>query len=477
MPPIQKPSDHYDLVVIGGGSGAMGMSRRAASYGTKVAVIEEDGRLGGTCVNVGCVPKKLMWHAADVAESLDHASDYGFPGVKRPAFDWRTFAKKRDDYVKMLNGVYDRNLAKDGVDYISGRGALTGPKSVEVAMRDQDGKFEGEKKTITADHICIAVGGRPVIPSDKDVPGASLGIDSDGFFALKEQPKRVAVVGAGYIAVELAGVFNTLGTETHLLIRHDTFLRSFDPIIAETLQEHMGKTGLNVHKRTNIKKVEGQKGGPLTLHLDSGKTLEVDCLLWAVGRRPNTDYLGLDKAGVKTEDKSGNIVVDEYQQTNVPNITCIGDVAGKALLTPVAIAAGRRLSNRLYGPEGLRGKDKLSYDDIPTVVFSHPTSGTVGLTEPEAREKYGDDQIKVYQSKFRAMYFGMVGEDHKEPTAYKLVCQGKEEKVVGVHIVGMGSDEIMQGFGVAVKMGARKKDLDDTVAIHPTSAEELVTMR
>lgn len=252
-----------------------------------------------------------MWHAADVAEGLDHAAEYGFPGVKRPAFDWPYFAKKRDDYVKMLNGVYDRNLAKDGVTYISGRGSFKGPKEVEVALRTEDEEFEGTKKTISADHICIAVGGRPVIPSDNDIPGASLGIDSDGFFALKEQPKRVAVVGAGYIAVELAGVFNTLGSETHLLIRHDTFLRTFDPIIAETLQEHMGKTGLNVHKRTNIKKVEGKKGGPLTLHLDSGKTLEVDCLLWAVGRRPNTDYLGLDKAGVKTHEKGECGVTDE----------------------------------------------------------------------------------------------------------------------------------------------------------------------
>ncbi|CAO1622855.1 unnamed protein product [Sympodiomycopsis kandeliae] len=472
MPPIDHPDQKYDLIVIGGGSGAMGMSRRAAKYGVKVAVIEEDGRLGGTCVNVGCVPKKLMWHAADVRGAVQHAPEYGFPGTEVKPFDWKYFAEKRDNYVKRLNGIYDNNLKKDHVDYISGHAELTGPNEVEVSFRDEQGHF-GKKQKLQADHICIATGGRPVIPSEEEVPGASLGITSDGFFDLKEQPKRVIVVGAGYIAVELAGVFNSLGTETHLLCRHDTFLRSFDPIIAETLQEHMTNTGLKVHRKTQVKKVEGEKGGPLTIHLSTGSTLEVDCLLWAIGRRPNTDGLGLETVGVKTDDK-GDIIVNELQETNVPSITALGDVCGKALLTPVAIAAGRRLSNRLYGPEPLRGKDFLSYENIPTVVFSHPTSGTVGLTEQEAKDKYGESEVKIYKSRFTAMYFGML--EHKEPTAYKLVCVGKEEKVVGVHIIGMGSDEIMQGFAVAVKMGATKKHFDDTVAIHPTSAEELVTM-
>ncbi|CAO1617351.1 unnamed protein product [Parajaminaea phylloscopi] len=476
MPPTTKVSEHYDLVVIGGGSGAMGVSRRAASYGIKAAVIEEDGRLGGTCVNVGCVPKKLMWHAADVAEAVRSADEYGFRGTELKPFDWTYFAEKRDAYVKRLNGIYDNNLTKEGVTYISGRGSLAGPNEVEVHLRDDQGGFTGEKHRISADHICIAVGGRPTKPSEKDIPGAEYGIDSDGFFALREQPKRVAVVGAGYIAVELAGVFNTLGTETHLLIRHDTFLRTFDPIIGETLQEYMGKTGLNVHQKTNIKRVErkGGEGTPLTLHLDSGKTLEVDCLLWAIGRHPNTEYLGLDKAGVKTDDK-GFISVDKFQQTNVSSITAIGDVAGKALLTPVAIAAGRRLANRMYGPDNVRGKDFLNYDQIPSAVFSHPTAGSVGITEAEAREQHGDDNVKVYKARFTAMYFGML--EHKEPTAYKLVCVGPEEKVVGLHIVGMGSDEIIQLAGVCVKMGATKKNFDDCVAVHPTSAEEIVTMR
>lgn len=468
------------MIVIGGGSGAMGASRRAAQYGVKVCVIEEDGRLGGTCVNVGCVPKKLMWHAADIKEALEGAPEYGFGDVDgKPVnqvapFQWRYFAEKRDAYVRRLNGIYDRNLANDKVEYISGHAKLVGKNQVEVTLRNEDGSFQKESHLLTGDHICIATGGRPTIPSEEKIPGASLGITSDGFFQLREQPKRVAVAGAGYIAVELAGVFNTLGSETHLLIRQDKFLRSFDPIISDTLQEYMGKTGLHVHQKTNIKSVKGGNGSPLTLQLDSGDSLEVDCLLWAIGRHPNTDNLGLESAGVKT-DKAGNIVVDEYQQTNVPGITALGDVAGKALLTPVAIAAGRRLSNRMYGPAHLRGKDFLDYKNIPTVVFSHPTSGTVGLTEAEARKEYGDDKVKIYTSRFTAMYFGMM--EHKQPSAYKLVCVGPEEKVVGVHIVGLGSDEMMQGFAVAVKMGATKKNFDDTVAIHPTSSEELVTMR
>jgi len=379
MPPINKPTtDLYDVVVIGGGSGAMGMSRRAASYGQKVVVIEEDGRLGGTCVNVGCVPKKIMWHAADMSDSLRAAPEYGFgtPDGKPlqsdiPQFQWRYFVEKRDAYVKRLNGIYDRNLVNDKVEYISGHAKLLGKNEVQITLRNEEtGKLDAGTLTVKGKRICIATGGRPTIPSDKDIPGASLGIDSDGFFALREQPKRVAVVGAGYIAVELAGVLNTLGSQTHLIIRHDTFLRTFDPIISETLQEYMGNTGLNVHQKTNIKRVEGKAGGPLTLHLDKGEPLEVDALIWAIGRRPNTDDLGLEQAGVKT-DKSGNIIVDEWQNTNVDTVHALGDVAGKALLTPVAIAAGRRLSNRLYGPEHLK-QDKLSYELIPTVVFFSP---------------------------------------------------------------------------------------------------------
>jgi len=473
MPPVDRPKqDRYDYIVIGGGSGGSGTSRRAAKYGKKVALIEATTKPGGTCVNVGCVPKKIMWHAADTSERLRAASEYGFAsavssGPNKPDFDWANFKLKRDAYIKKLNGIYDSNWAREGIEHIHGYARLTGPKTVEVTGAD------GSKKEIEADQICIATGGYPIVPSENKIPGASLGITSDGFFELEHLPKRVAVVGAGYIAIELAGILNTLGSETHLLIRYGKFLRTFDPLLGDTLADWMTQTGLNIHKQTQVQKVEGKSGGPLTLHLTTGKTLEVDTLIWAIGRRASTEDLGLDKAGVKTNEK-GDIIVDEYQQTNIPSITAIGDVQGKALLTPVAIAAGRRLSNRLFGPPEFKD-DKLSYENIPTVVFSHPTIGTVGLTEPEAREKYGD-KVKIYKSSFKALYYSMIPDGHKEPTVYKLVCVGPEEKVVGVHIIGMGSDEIMQGFGVAVKMGATKKDLDDTVAIHPTSAEELVTL-
>ncbi|WFD25210.1 glutathione-disulfide reductase [Malassezia nana] len=473
MPPVSVPDSHYDVLVIGGGSGGMGASRRAASYGKKVAVVEESGRLGGTCVNVGCVPKKLMWHAADLQEKLKEAHEYGFTNAgsqfKVPTVDWNYLAEKRDAYVRRLNGIYDNNLKKDQVAYISGHAKLLGNGRVQVSP-GLDGVLDNEI-TLTADHIVIATGGRPSVPSDDQIPGASLGIDSDGFFALREQPKRVAVVGAGYIAVELAGVFASLGSETHLVIRKDKFLRNFDPIISDTLMDYMGNTGLNVHKQSNVKKVEGERGGPLQVHLDSGATLEVDCLLWAIGRKPNVDNLGLEEAGIKTDDK-GQIIVDKYQNTNVKGVYAVGDIQGKALLTPVAIAAGRRLSNRLFGGPQF-ADDHLDYSNIPTAIFSHPAVGTVGLSEPEAREKFGDQKITIYRSRFTPMYYGLL--THKAPTVYKIVCVGEEQKVVGVHMVGMGSDESIQTVGIAVKMGATKKDFDNTVAVHPTSAEELVT--
>ncbi|EJD06166.1 glutathione reductase [Fomitiporia mediterranea MF3/22] len=474
MPPVSKPAhDLYDYVVIGGGSGGIASARRAASYGKKVALIEETHRLGGTCVNVGCVPKKLMWHAADIAEKVRHAASYQFKGtgVGEPKFSWGEFKTQRDAYIKRLNGIYESNLQKDSVEKHQGHAELISPDHVRVTRGD------GTSYELNARNVCIAVGGRPTIPRDDQIPGASYGINSDGFFDLEQQPRRVAVVGAGYIAVELAGIFHTLGSETHVLIRHERVLRTFDPVLQDTLTDWMEHTGVNIHKKTQIKRVEAPqgKGGPLTLHLDTGKTLEVDLLLWAIGRHANTETLGLQSVGVKTTEK-GDVVVDEWQASNVPNVYSIGDVTGKWLLTPVAIAAGRRLANRLFGPEKFKS-DKLVYEDIPTVVFSHPPIGTVGLTEPEARKKYGDDKVKIYKSSFRALYFSMLDEAHKEPSVYKLVCVGEEERVVGMHIIGLGSDEITQGFGVAVKMGATKKDFDDTVAIHPTSGEELVTMR
>ncbi|KAF7359210.1 RNA helicase [Mycena sanguinolenta] len=472
MPPIfDKPTnDRYDLVLIGGGSGGSGCGRRAASYGKKVAVVEMSGILGGTCVNVGCVPKKIMWHAADLQEKITHHTQgYHIKGADSiPKFDWATFKPQRDAYIRKLNGIYATNFEREGVEHHHGFGRLTSATTVEVTRPD------GQKYTLNTDNICIATGGHPVIPSDEEIPGASLGTDSDGFFALEEQPKRVAVVGAGYIAVELSGVFNALGSETHLVIRGETVLRNFDPAIQDVLTPWMEKTGIKLHKSSKVAKVTGEKGKTLTVTTNKGESFEVDALVWAIGRKSLTANMGLEELGVKLN-SNGDVIVDEYQNSNVKGITAIGDVQGKSLLTPVAIAAGRRLSNRLFGPPEFKD-DKLSYEDIPTVVFSHPTIGTVGLTEPQAREKYGDT-VKIYKTSFRSLYFSMIDEEHKEPSMFKVVCVGPEERVVGIHIIGAGSDEMMQGFAVAVKMKARKKDLDDTVAIHPTSAEELVTLR
>jgi len=324
----------------------------------------------------------------------------------------------------------------------------------------------------------IAVGGHPTIPDN--IPGAEYGINSDGFFEIERLPKKVALIGAGYIAVEFAGMFNALGTETHLFIRHDSFLRSFDPMVQEAIVKEYERLGVKIHKNSTQDKVEkDEKTGKLTLHYkDSngeGKLEDVDDLIWAIGRSPEVEGLGLEKAGVKQNDK-GQIIVDEYQNTSVDNIFALGDVCGKAELTPVAIAAGRKLGDRLFGGPQFK-ESKLDYSNIPSVVFAHPEVGTIGLTEPEAVEKFGKENIKIYKTSFTAMYYSMMEAEDKGPTSYKIVCAGPEEKVVGLHILGLGSGEMLQGFGVAIKMGATKKDFDSVVAIHPTSAEELVTLK
>lgn len=476
--PVKEAKDReYDLFVIGGGSGGLATARRASSYGAKVGLVEGTPQLGGTCVNVGCVPKKIMWYTADIADNLRKARAYGFgdhlQGVDEegslPKFDWGYLKGKRDAYIKRLNGIYEKNLVNDKVDYHQGWGSFVTKNKVKITEND------GTSYHVTAKKVIIAVGGRPTIPSDDEIPGASYGINSDGFFEIEEQPKRVAVVGAGYIAVELAGVFHTLGSEAHVLIRHERVLRTFDPMIQDVLTEYMEKTGVNIHKKTNIKKVEKTSTG-LLLHTDNGEPFEVDVLLWAIGRHANTEKLGLENLDNIEMDKKGDIVANEYQESNIEDVYVIGDVAGKVLLTPVAIAAGRRLANRLYGGEKYKN-DKLSYENVPSVVFSHPTIGSIGMTEPEAEEKFGKENLKIYKTNFKAMSFAMLDEEHKQPTSYKLICQGENEKVVGLHIIGEGSDEMLQGFGVAVKMGATKADFDSVVAIHPTSAEELVTLR
>ena len=421
-----------------------------------------------------CVPKKVTWHAAAVAETINESAAYGFHVKETAPFDWCTFKQKRDAFVKRLNGIYERNLNNDKVEYIHGRAHFTSPNSVEVSLDD------GSKASINAKKILIATGGYPSMP--KDIPGWEHGINSDGFFDISKRPKKVALVGAGYIAVEMAGMFNALGSETHLFIRQNTFLRTFDPMIQEKVVAEYERQGMHIHKSSSQQKVDKHSDGTMTIHYKdanspNGGTLDgLECILWAIGRVPDVDDLNLKVVGDIKQNQKGHIEVDEYQNTSVPHIFALGDVCGKVELTPVAIAAGRRLADRLFGGSQF-STTKLDYTNIPSVVFAHPEVGTIGLTEPQAREQYGDKNIKVYNSSFTNMYYSIMDEAERGPTIYKLVCAGPEEKVVGLHILGLGSGEALQGFGVAVKMGATKKDFDSCVAIHPTSAEELVTMK
>ncbi|KFY61856.1 hypothetical protein V496_04842 [Pseudogymnoascus sp. VKM F-4515 (FW-2607)] len=469
MAPIVK---ECDFLVIGGGSGGLACARRASGmYGVKTIAIEAK-RLGGTCVNVGCVPKKVTWNAAAIAETIHEAKAYGFSVEQTAPFNWPAFKAKRDAYIKRLNGIYARNLDNDKVEHIHGYATVTGKNEALVKLND------GTEATIRAKKILLAVGGHPIIP--QDVPGAEHGTDSDGFFDIETQPNKVALVGAGYIAVEFAGMFNALGTETHLFIRHDKFLRTFDPMIQDAIVAEYERLGIKIHKLSKQNKVEKDaKTGQLSIHYEdsegAGVLENVDSLIWAIGRAPEVKRLGLESVGVK-QDAKGQIITDEYQNTNVDNIYSIGDVVGKWELTPVAIAAGRRLADRLFGGPQF-AQSKLDYENIPSVVFAHPEVGSIGLTESEAIAKYGKDDIKVYNTSFTAMYYAMMEPEDKGPTRYKLVCQGPNEKVVGLHILGLGSGEMLQGFGVAIKMGATKKDFDNVVAIHPTSAEELVTLK
>ncbi|PSB86317.1 glutathione-disulfide reductase [Photobacterium damselae subsp. damselae] len=448
---------HFDYICIGGGSGGIASANRAAMYGAKVALIEAKA-LGGTCVNVGCVPKKVMWHGAQIAEAMHlYAKDYGFD-VEMKGLNWGKLVESREAYISRIHTSYETVLGNNKIEVINGFAQFVDAKTVEV---------DGEH--YTADHILIAVGGRPSIPV---IPGAVHGIDSNGFFELKEQPKRAAVVGAGYIAVEIAGVLNGLGTDTHLFVRKESPLRSFDPMIIETLTEVMAAEGPTLHTHSVPKEVVKEEDGTVTLYFENGESHNTDILIWAIGREPTTDAINLAAAGVETNNR-GFIKVDEFQQTNVEGIYCVGDIMeGGIELTPVAVKAGRQLSERLFNN---KPNAKMDYALVPTVVFSHPPIGTIGLTEPEAIAQYGAENVKVYKSGFTAMYTAVT--QHRQPCRMKLVCAGEDEKVVGLHGIGFGVDEMIQGFGVAMKMGATKTDFDSVVAIHPTGSEEFVTMR
>lgn len=461
----------FDLLVIGAGSGGIASARRAASYGAKVAVVEK-GRLGGTCVNVGCVPKKVMWNAASIAETLQEMHHYGFGGAMGASFDWNFLKRARDSYISRLNGIYDRNIANSGITTILGEAAFAeGGKGVSITP---DGG--GDPITYTAKNVLIATGGYPAFPSGEGIREHT--ISSDGFFDLDELPEKTVVVGAGYIAVELAGVLQALGSETSLVLRKGKFLRDFDITLSDELDEEMQNQGTTIYRNTGgVKSIRSSDEGKKAVNLLNGETIEdVDAVIMAVGRAPLVDPLNLDNADVETRE-GGYIKVDEYSETSSQGIFALGDVCGQVELTPMAIAAGRRLADRLFGGQEF-SKAKVSYENVPSVVFSHPPIGTVGLTEKQAIERYGEDNLKIYKSKFANLHYGVwaVDSDEKPKTTMKLICAGKEELVVGLHVIGMGADEMLQGFAIAIKMGATKADFDSTIAIHPTAAEEFVTM-
>jgi glutathione reductase (NADPH) len=443
----------FDLYVIGAGSGGVRAARFAAGFGAKVAVAESR-YLGGTCVNVGCVPKKLLVYGAHFAEDFEQVSGFGW-SLGEANFDWATLIANKDREINRLNGIYRNLLVNSGVTLHEAHAKIVGPHEVEV---------NGQR--YTAKNILIATGGWPQIP---EIPGREHAIGSNEAFFLKELPKRVLVVGGGYIAVEFAGIFHGLGANTTLLYRGDLFLRGFDGSVRKHLQEELTKRGLDLQFNADIARIDKQADGSLKATLKDGRELEADCIFYATGRRPMLDNLGLENTDVQLTDK-GFIKVDEQYQTSEPSILALGDVIGRVQLTPVALAEGMAVARRLFKPEQYRPVD---YKMIPTAVFSLPNIGTVGLTEEEAREAGHD--VVIFESRFRPMKLTLT--ECQEKTLMKLVVDGKTDKVLGCHMVGPDAGEIVQGLAIALKAGATKRDFDDTIGVHPTAAEEFVTMR
>ena len=443
----------FDLFVIGAGSGGVRAARFAAGFGAKVAVAESR-YLGGTCVNVGCVPKKLLVYGAHFAEDFEQASGFGW-SLGEANFDWATLIANKDREIHRLNGIYRNLLVNIGVTLMEGHAKITGPHEVEV---------NGQRHS--AQHILIATGGWPQIP---EIPGHEHAISSNEAFFLKELPKRVLVVGGGYIAVEFAGIFHGLGAKTSLLYRGEMFLRGFDGAVRKHLHEELTKRGMDVQFNADIARIDKQPDGSLKATLKDGRELMADCVFYATGRRPMLDNLGLENTGVKL-DKRGFVEVDELYQSAEPSILAIGDVIGRVQLTPVALAEGMAVARRLFKPEQYRAVD---YNMIPTAVFSLPNIGTVGLSEEQAIEN--GHKVQIFESSFRPMKLTLT--PCQERTLMKLVVDADTDKVLGCHMVGPEAGEIVQGLAIALKAGATKQHFDETIGVHPTAAEEFVTMR
>lgn len=445
----------YDLIVLGGGSGGLAAAFRAAQHGQRVAMLEP-GELGGTCVNVGCVPKKAMWLAADLSARIGLAAAMGFDVPVRPSLDWKELVVHRQAYIANIHASYLKRLDENKVVRVPRRGRLVDAHTVECS--------DGVR--ISAGHILIATGAHPQRP---DIPGAELGLVSDDFFNLCSAPERVAIVGGGYIAVELAGLLQALGSRVTLLVRGERLLERFDAELTGQLAENLRHQGVQVHFGYRLRELRRDGDAVVAFGHDGPADGQFDAVFFATGRRGNSADLGLEAVGVVVGDK-GEVEVDAWQTTAVPSVHAVGDIAGKVGLTPVAIAAARKLMDRLFGGQP---QAKMDYENVASVVFSHPALGAVGLSEEEACAKYGD--VRVYRSNVRPMLQALA--DGTQRSVFKLVCVGEEERVVGVHLLGESADEILQGFALAVKMGVTKAQFDDTVAIHPTSAEEVVLMR
>ncbi len=443
----------YDLFVIGGGSGGIATARRAAQYGARVAVAEFD-RLGGTCVNRGCIPKKLMVYASNFPDLFNDAQGFGWSAVQS-TLDWKKMLAVVNKEVERLNGVYNNMLDKGGIDLFRGYAKFIDPHTLEI-----------EDRKVTADKILIAVGGYPVKP---DIPGIEYAITSDDMFHLEEQPNRILIMGGGYIGVEFACIMNGLGSEVTMLIRRNLILTGFDDDIRSAIQEGMETHGIEIFTSCSPSAIEKTPEGlKVTLAGKQSETLIVDTILAATGRKPKLKNLGLENAGVEISD--GAIAVDKYSRTTQENIFAVGDCTNRMNLTPVAINEGRAFADTVFGGQSRT----MSYDNIPTAVFATPEAATVGLTEAEAREEYGD-AVKIYRAKFKATYHSLSGRDEK--TIIKLVVEEDTGKVLGAHMVGQNAAEIIQAVAIAVKMGAKKKDFDATVGLHPSVAEEFVTLR